>query len=91
MISYWRHVQVAGEVPYTFDAVMEVGGLFGALATTSQIGIINGLSMDVAMGMYCNNYTLCSDCAMIPPLTSMFVLVSYPITIHCCYVGLAIT
>jgi hypothetical protein len=44
-------VQVAGEVPYTFDQVMEGGGLFGALAITTEIGVINGLSTDVALGM----------------------------------------
>ncbi len=44
-------MQVAGEVPYTFDQVMEGGGLFGALAITTEIGVINGLSTDVALGM----------------------------------------
>ncbi len=44
-------MQVAGEVPFVFDQALEIGGLFGSLANTTEIGVITGISTDVALGI----------------------------------------
>ncbi len=57
-------MQVAGEVPFVFDQALEIGGLFGSLANTTEIGVITGISTDVALGMHAAAKLLSPTCCL---------------------------